>query len=104
MEPGELPAASLVRELREELGIDVARPVGPPMGEIRAETFTMQIWLVETWTGTPANAAPEEHDAIGWFARDELGDLRLAHDGYLAMFTKSLVNKGAGWSLVRDGR
>jgi 8-oxo-dGTP diphosphatase len=34
VERGELPGASLVRELREELGIDIAPPVGPPMHEI----------------------------------------------------------------------
>lgn len=95
VEPGELPAASLVRELREELGIDVAQPMGPPMDEIHADGFNMQIWLIETWTGTPANAAPDEHDAIAWFAGDELGELRLAHDGYLAMFTKALAEQRA---------
>ena len=61
------------------------------MAKIRAETFGMQIWLVETWTGTPVNAAPEEHDDIAWFGADELGDLRLAHDGYLTMFTETLT-------------
>jgi 8-oxo-dGTP diphosphatase len=55
----------------------------------------MQIWLIETWTGTPANVAPDEHDAIAWFARDELGGLRLAHDSYHAMFTKTLVQQRA---------
>jgi hypothetical protein len=61
------------------------------MGEIRADAFNMQIWLIEAWTGTPVNAAPDEHDAIAWFAGDELGELRLAHDGYLALFTKALA-------------
>jgi 8-oxo-dGTP diphosphatase len=95
VDPGELPGASLVRELREELGIDIAPPVGPPMHEIHADTFDMQIWLIETWTGTPANVAPDEHDAIAWFAGAELGGLRLAHDSYLAMFTKTLVQQRA---------
>jgi 8-oxo-dGTP diphosphatase len=95
VEPGELPGASLVRELREELGIDIAPPMGPPMHEIHADAFDMQIWLIEAWTGTPTNVAPDEHDAIAWFARDDLAGLRLAHDSYLAMFTETLAQHRA---------
>ncbi len=88
VEPGELPGAALARELREELGIDIAAPTGPPMQELRADTFDMQIWLIEAWAGSPANAAPDEHDAIAWFTEDALGELCLAHDSYLGMFSK----------------
>ncbi|MFJ6540252.1 NUDIX domain-containing protein [Streptomyces sp. NPDC091385] len=91
VEPGELPGAALVRELREELGIEVAVPVGLPMRQVRTDAFDMQIWLIESWTGTPVNVALDEHDAIGWFQDDELGELRLAHDSYLAMFTEALA-------------
>ncbi|WP_307814854.1 NUDIX hydrolase [Streptomyces sp. DSM 110735] len=91
VEPGELPGVALVRELREELGIEVAVPVGPPMRQVRTDAFDMQIWLIESWTGTPVNVALDEHDAIGWFQGDELGELRLAHDSYLAMFTEALA-------------
>ena len=88
VEPGELPGAALARELREELGIDIAVPSGPPVQEVRADTFDMQIWLIEAWTGSPVNVAPDEHDAIAWFTEDALGELSLAHDSYLAMFSK----------------
>ncbi|GAB2570688.1 hypothetical protein Aab01nite_05680 [Paractinoplanes abujensis] len=77
VEPGELPAAALVRELREELGIDIAPPSGPPDGEVHGDTFDIQIWVIETWTGSPINAAPEEHDAIAWFTEDALPGLKL---------------------------
>ena len=83
VEPGELPGAALARELREELGIDVAVPAGPPMQQIHGDGFEMQIWLIERWTGTPVNVALDEHDAIAWFQGDELGELRLAHDSFL---------------------
>ncbi|HTX83136.1 MAG TPA: NUDIX hydrolase [Streptosporangiaceae bacterium] len=91
MEPGELPGAALARELREELGIDIAAPSGPPVQEVRADTFDMQIWLIEAWAGSPANAAPDEHDAIAWFTEDALGELSLAHDSYLAIFSEVLA-------------
>jgi 8-oxo-dGTP diphosphatase len=101
VEPGEPPAAALVRELREELGIEVEQPAGPALGELHGETFSMQIWLIEAWTGTPVNTAPEEHDDLGWFTGEEIGRLRLALDDSLALFTKALSTpptRGAGRS------
>jgi 8-oxo-dGTP diphosphatase len=70
------------------LGIDIAAPRGPPVQEVRADTFDMQSWLIEAWAGSPADAAPDEHDAIPWFTEDTLGELCLAHDSYLGMFSK----------------
>jgi 8-oxo-dGTP diphosphatase len=95
VEPGESPEAALVREVREELGVGIAAPTGPPTHQIHAEEFGMRIWLITTWTGTPANVAPEEHDVIAWFAKEELAGLRLAHDSYLALFTEALSGQRA---------
>ncbi|NUP61423.1 MAG: NUDIX domain-containing protein [Nonomuraea sp.] len=91
VEEGEEPRESLVRELREELGITASEPSGPPMREIGTATFDMRIWLVDTWTGTPVNAAPHEHDAVAWFGASDLDGLRLAHEPYLSMLTAVLV-------------
>jgi 8-oxo-dGTP diphosphatase len=75
-EEGESELAALVRELREELGVEVdvdavshlcrveARPVDEPV--------VLSAWLVREWDGTPVNRAPEEHLDIGWFGLDEL--------------------------------
>lgn len=95
VERGELPGAALARELREELGIGVEAPSAPPMHEVHTDTFDMQIWLIEAWTGSPVNVAPDEHDAIGWFAEDALEELSLAHDSYLAMFSTVLAEHRA---------
>ena len=95
MEPGELPGTALAREVREELGIDIATPAVPPMQQIHGDTFDMQIWLIETWAGVPVNVAVDEHDAIAWFHANELAELRLAHDSYLSMFTAVLAVRGA---------
>jgi hypothetical protein len=77
------------------LGIGIAAPSGPPVQEVRADTFDMQIWLIEAWTGSPVNAAPDEHDAIAWFTGDALGELCLAQDSYLGMFSKVLAEHRA---------
>jgi 8-oxo-dGTP pyrophosphatase MutT (NUDIX family) len=95
VEPGELPRAALVRELREELGIDITAPSGPPVQEVHGDAFDMQIWLIEAWTGSPVNVAPDEHDAIAWFTEDALGELPLAHDSFLAIFSKVLAGHRA---------
>jgi 8-oxo-dGTP pyrophosphatase MutT (NUDIX family) len=93
VEHGEAPGAALVRELREELGLTIAEPSGPPMKEVCAEAFDMQIWLVDVWAGAPVNAAPDEHDAIAWFGLTDLAGLRLAHDSYVAMFVEVLAGR-----------
>lgn len=91
VEDGEDPRQSLVRELREELAIKAPEPVGPPLHRIRTATFDMRIWLVDRWTGTPVNAAPDEHDAVTWFEAPDLASLRLAHGSYLSMLTAVLA-------------
>ena len=95
VEPGELPGAALARELREELGIGIRPPSGAPAQEVHGDAFDMQIWLIEAWTGSPANVAPDEHDAIAWFTADALGELSLAHESFLAIFTKVLAGHQA---------
>jgi 8-oxo-dGTP pyrophosphatase MutT (NUDIX family) len=91
VEAGESPGTALVRELREELGISIPQPLGPPLRDISAGTFDMQVWLIDAWTGTPVNAAPDEHDEIGWFKEPELAALPLAHENYLRMFAEMLA-------------
>ena len=93
VQPRETAAAALVRELREELGIAIAEPPGPPIREVATDTFHMRVWLLDGWDGTPVNAAPEEHDAIAWFEESELADVRLAHESYLATFTDVLAGR-----------
>jgi 8-oxo-dGTP diphosphatase len=60
---------------------------------VRGDTFDMQIWLIEAWMGSPSNVAPYEDDAIAWFTEDALGELSLAHDSYLEMFTNALASQ-----------
>ncbi|MBT0774202.1 NUDIX domain-containing protein [Kineosporia sp. J2-2] len=79
VEVGEAAEQALARELAEELGITVAPPTHAPAAVIDTDAFHLRTWLIESWSGTPANTAPEEHDDLIWVDLDEARDLDLAH-------------------------
>ena len=70
VDPGEGPQEALVRELREELGVEVrlGRELGggpwplPGVGELR-------VWWAEVVSGDPAPL--EDHDQLRWLESDE---------------------------------
>ena len=72
---GETPEAALIRELKEELGIDVAASCLAPFtfASHRYETFhlLMPLYLCRVWSGRPQAL---EHDAIKWVRPASLGD------------------------------
>jgi 8-oxo-dGTP diphosphatase len=84
VEFGESPIEALRRELAEELGVSV-HSLSHPLGRLCTPECEMVIWQVTGWHGTPANLAPEEHDAIAWFTAEELTSLEVAHGSYLPL-------------------
>uniref|UniRef100_UPI000D1BD213 (deoxy)nucleoside triphosphate pyrophosphohydrolase n=1 Tax=Streptomyces bobili TaxID=67280 RepID=UPI000D1BD213 len=75
VEPGERPEEALVRELREELGVD-ARTVERVPGEWPLR----QPYVLRVWTAClrPASAAPaplQDHDALRWLTPEEIWDV-----------------------------
>ncbi|MGM1076170.1 (deoxy)nucleoside triphosphate pyrophosphohydrolase [Streptomyces sp. H28] len=75
VEPGESGEAAVVRELREELGIDaeVGRrvpgewPLSPP--------YALRVWTARLRPGSPAPAPLQDHDALRWLAPGEVWDV-----------------------------
>lgn len=92
VETGETPAEAVVRECLEELGITIHDPA-PVRITIDDPTLDMHAFLVTGWSGEPANLAPDEHDALGWFTASELSDLSLAHPALLPLLLGLLVDQ-----------
>ncbi len=73
MNPGETPEAALVRELHEELGIEVAQKHLAPFvfASHAYDTFhlLMPLFLCRKWQGKPK---PREGQALAWVAPDRL--------------------------------
>ena len=75
VEPGEPPEDALIRELKEELDIDVAKACLAPFvfASHAYETFhlLMPLWLCRRWSGT---VQALEHQALAWVRPAHLGD------------------------------
>ena len=75
MEAGESERGTLMRELHEELGVQMTKGSASHLTRMTAgpaeEPALLSAWLVRDWKGTPANVAPDEHDDIGWFGLEE---------------------------------
>lgn len=90
VEPGEDSRVALVREMREELGVEINAPIGTPLLRRHDSEMLFEVWLVESWSGEVENAAPDEHDALGWFELREALAVDLADPEYPALITRAL--------------
>src|SRR5687767_3237701 len=99
IEPGEHQQETLVRELREELGITPTKwnfletlVTSIPKGdEIETYELYLHLYLVTGWSRTPVNRQLHEHTFIQWFSLAEAVQLDLAHPTYPHIFTKYLT-------------
>ncbi|MGF1457206.1 MAG: (deoxy)nucleoside triphosphate pyrophosphohydrolase [Alphaproteobacteria bacterium] len=75
VEPGERPEAALIRELREELGIDVTEACLAPFvfasHGYDAFHLLMPLYVCRRWAGTPQ---PLDHTALEWVRPARLRD------------------------------
>ncbi|MFZ0387083.1 MAG: NUDIX domain-containing protein [Solirubrobacteraceae bacterium] len=96
VERGESDPIALARELGEELGVTVApAAIAATRPEVRIidHEVDMRVWVVRDWSGDAVNAAPDEHDAVGWFEPAQLEHLSLAHPEYRGLLRR--VGRGS---------
>ena len=88
LEQGESAQEALTRELREELMLQVV--VGPLVAVSQDEEIRLSVYLAAPVESEPALGS--DHDALGWFNKEELANLDFAPldlpilghlDGYL---------------------
>jgi 8-oxo-dGTP diphosphatase len=75
LDPGERPEAALIRELREELGIEVKEPCLAPLSfaSFAYPDFhlLMPVYICRRWEGTPHS---REGQALKWVRAGKLRD------------------------------
>ncbi len=75
LHPGETPEVALIRELKEELGIDVSAACLAPFTfashEYERFHLLMPLYLCRRWKGTPT---PRENQALAWVRPQKLAD------------------------------
>ncbi|MFB7496801.1 (deoxy)nucleoside triphosphate pyrophosphohydrolase [Streptomyces sp. NPDC056161] len=75
VEPGERPEDALVRELREELGVD-AEVVARVPGEWPLKgPYVLQVWTARLRPGSAAPAPLQDHDALRHLAPGEVWEV-----------------------------
>ncbi|MCA6094124.1 (deoxy)nucleoside triphosphate pyrophosphohydrolase [Streptomyces sp. SCA3-4] len=73
MEAGETPAQALVRELREELGVE-AEPLERIEGEWPLKPgYVLQVWTARLLAGEPRPL--EDHDELRWLTPDRIDEV-----------------------------
>jgi 8-oxo-dGTP diphosphatase len=100
VEAGEGLDDALVRELREELAIDVtgftaigSLPERQP--EIHGAA-RYHFYLVESWRGEPSNAC-DEHERIDWFTPQNAVALDALTDGVRELIAAAITPEAAPW-------
>ncbi|WP_330348442.1 (deoxy)nucleoside triphosphate pyrophosphohydrolase [Streptomyces sp. NBC_00582] len=75
VEPGERPEAALVRELREELGVDTEAVERVPGEWPLRPPYVLQVWTARLRPGSTAPTPLQDHDDLRWLAPDEIWDV-----------------------------
>lgn len=71
VEPGESEMDALVRECREELGVEIR--VGALLGSVAQDAFVLRVYRAALVLGEPQPL--QDHDELRWLAADEVPEV-----------------------------
>ncbi len=79
LEPSETVEQALTRELSEEVGVKVQSfeylDTVNEREPVSGTDYVNFMFMVTSWEGSPYNAAPFEHEKLGWFSLREVLEL-----------------------------
>ncbi len=96
MEHGESEFEALRRELLEELGIRVAPEAVRLVAHLTGADYDARVFVVDQWSGSPGNRAPEEHDEIAWFGEEQLPGIVMADPDLAGIMLEELRRTASG--------
>ncbi|OIJ63841.1 (deoxy)nucleoside triphosphate pyrophosphohydrolase [Streptomyces mangrovisoli] len=75
VEPGESPRDALVRELREELGVETETVARVPGEWPLRSPYVLRVYTARLLPGSAAPRALQDHDELRWLAPDRIWDV-----------------------------
>jgi mutator protein MutT len=90
VEASESVEDALMRELKEELGIETRLQSLQPHTVHRVGHVELSVFVIDQWIGEPHNRAPEEHEDVRWMSTQQLVGLPLAHPSFEDLLTQAL--------------
>ncbi|MFE7932741.1 (deoxy)nucleoside triphosphate pyrophosphohydrolase [Streptomyces sp. NPDC057456] len=75
VEEGEAPEAALVRELREELGVEAETVERVPGEWPLRPPYVLRVWTARLRPGSAAPEPLQDHDALRWLTPAEIWDV-----------------------------
>jgi 8-oxo-dGTP pyrophosphatase MutT (NUDIX family) len=90
VEDGESDVTAVIRELKEELGVDASESQVHRVAQLQGDSYDLRIFVVRAWSGDPENCATNEHDDLNWFTEHELATLTLADPETLEIIVQVL--------------
>ncbi|WP_448641116.1 NUDIX domain-containing protein [Geodermatophilus sp. URMC 63] len=85
VEPGEDERAALLRELREEIGVEATGVDAEPVLRVAEGDLDLAVYAVRAWDGEPRNRQFDEHDELRWVSATGVRGLALAHPSYAGL-------------------
>ncbi|MEW2299785.1 (deoxy)nucleoside triphosphate pyrophosphohydrolase [Streptomyces sp. NPDC006655] len=72
VEPGETPEHALVRELREELGVEAGAVARVPGEWPLRDPYVLHVWTAHLLPGSPAPEPLQDHDELRWLTPEQI--------------------------------